>query len=188
MNRFRNFIAITTAIIALVAVNVPAQSYVGGKKYTNKASDKSISQQIYHELRMLPHYGVFDHITYQVNGGDVVLDGKVYSLGTKSSFASAVKHIPGVTNVVNNIEDLPPSPSDDRIRREALRTFANRGLSGYFWEVNPDVRIIVDHGHITLEGFVMNSGDRNAMNIYANGVSGVFSVTNNLIIGKPVKG
>jgi osmotically-inducible protein OsmY len=188
MNRFRNFITLSIAIMALVVVSVPAQSYAGGKKYGNKASDSSISQQIYHELRMLPHYGVFDHITYQVNGGNVTLSGKVYSLGTTSSLASIVKRIPGVTNVVNNIEDLPPSPSDDRIRREALRTFANRGLSGYFWEINPDVRIIVDRGHITLEGYVMNKGDLNAMNIYANGISGVFSVQNNLIVGTAPKG
>lgn len=183
MNRLRNFIALTTAIIALTVVSVPAQSYAG-----NKSDNKSIEQQIRHELLMLPHYGVFDHITYQVNGGNVTLSGKVYSLGTTSSIASAVKGIPGVTSVVNNIEDLPPSPSDDRIRREALRTFANRGLSGYFWETNPDVRIIVDRGHITLEGYVMNKGDLNAMNIYANGISGVFSVQNNLMVGTPPKG
>ncbi len=184
MNRFRNFIALTTAIIALSIVSVPAQSYTGSKK----TADKSIEQRINHELRMLPYYGVFDHITYQVNGGTVVLRGKVYSPGTRNSAASAVKRIPGVTRVVNNIDELPPSPFDNQIRRQALRTFADKGLGRYFWEVNPDVRIIVENGHITLEGYVADSGDYNRMNIYANGIPNVFSVKNNLIIGKPVKG
>ena len=129
---------------------------------------------------------VFVHIAFQVIGGTVTLHGKVYSLSTKNQAARFVKDVAGVTNVVNNIQDLPPSPMDDRIRREALRTFASRGLSRYFWENRPDVRIIVDHGHVTLEGYVINSGDSNALNIYANGISGVFSVTNNLIVGKEI--
>ena len=184
MNRFRNFIALTTAIIALAVASVPAQSFAGSKKNPTK----TIEQQINHELRMLTHYGVFDHITYQVNGGNVTLDGKVYSLGTKRDIAAAVKRIPGVVSVKNNIDELPPSGFDNQIRRQALRTFADKGLGQYFWEVNPDVRIIVENGHITLEGYVANSGDSNRMNIYANGIPNVFSVKNNLIIGKPMKG
>src|SRR5258706_5092978 len=180
MNRIRNFIALSIAIIAFSAASVPAQKYVSAR-----ATSKSIDQQINHELRMLPHYGVFDHITYQVNGGTVTLSGKVYSLGTNRDAAAAVKRIPGVDRVVNSIDDLPPSSFDNQIRRHALRTFANSGLDRYFWEVNPDVRIIVERGHITLEGYVANKSDSNLMNIYANGIPGVFSVQNNLIVGKP---
>ncbi len=152
--------------------------------FSQRTSSVAIEQQVYKKLRRLPNYGVFDHITFRVNGSTVVLDGKVNSLGTRSSAAAEVKRIAGVTQVVNNIDQLPPSPMDDRIRRAALRTFAQHGLGGYFWEVNPDVRIIVERGRITLEGFVMNSGDYHRMNIYANGISGVFEVTNNLIVGR----
>ncbi|MEP6789232.1 MAG: BON domain-containing protein [Acidobacteriota bacterium] len=183
MNRFRNFIALTSAIIALAVVSVPARSI----KDDTKQAGKTIEQQIDHELRMLNHYGIFDHITYQVNGSTVTLDGKVYTLSTKRDAAAAIKRIPGVTSVVNNIDELPPSSFDDQIRRQALRTFESRGLGRYLWETNPDVRIIVENGHITLEGYVANSGDFNAMNIFANGITNVFSVTNNLKIGKPEK-
>src|SRR5438445_11133318 len=154
MNRFRNFIAITIAFIVLAVVSAPAQTYVSSKKYVNKNSDKSIAQQVNHQIRMLPYYGVFDHITYQVNGSTVILSGKVHSLGTKRDAGAAVKRIAGITRVVNNIDELPPSSFDDQIRRQALSTFANKGLGRYFWEVNPDVRIIVENGRITLEGYV----------------------------------
>ena len=181
MNKFRNFIALSIAIIAFLVANVPAQKYVNARS----TPSKTIEQQIYKKLVGLPHYGVFDHITYQVNGGNVILSGKVNSLGTKRDAAAAVKRILGVVSVTNNIDELPPSGFDNQIRRQALRTFANNGLGQYFWEVNPDVRIIVERGHITLEGYVMNKGDYNRMNIYANGIPGVFSVQNNLIVGKP---
>ena len=176
MNKFRSFFALSIAIIALSVLGVSAQ---------NKAAQvNSVEKQVYKELITLPRYGVFDHIAFQVNGSTVTLTGKVYSLGTKNQAARFVKDVPGITTVVNNIEELPPSSFDDHIRREALRSFSNYGLSRYFWETRPDVRIIVDHGHVTLEGYVANSSDFNTLNILANGVSGVFSVKNNLVVGK----
>ena len=176
MKNTRKYLAFGIAIIALSIVSVSAMGTAASKPRT-------IEQEIYHKLLSLPNYGVFDHISFQINGGNVVLTGKVLSLGTRRLAAATVKDVAGVVSVVNNIEDLPPSPFDDSIRRRALRTFANNGLSGYFWESRPDVRIIVDRGRITLEGYVINSGDRNAMNIYANGIPGVFEVTNNLQVG-----
>lgn len=150
----------------------------------NSVSTRSVEQQIHKKLLGLPNYGIFDVIKYQVNGGTVILTGKIYSLGTKGAAESAVKRIPGVTEVINNIENLPPSSFDDQIRRQALRTFSRYNLSGYFWENNPDVRIIVENGRLTLEGNVMNSGDYNLFNVAANGINGVFRVTNNLVVGK----
>ncbi len=171
--------AITVAAFSVVGAN--AQSYSN-----SKVSTKTVEQQIFKKLLGLPNYGVFDVIKYEVNGGTVILSGKIYSLGTKSAAESAVKRIPGVTEVINNIDNLPPSSFDDQIRRQALRTFSQYSLSGYFWENNPDVRIIVENGRLTLEGNVMNSGDYNLFNITANGINGVFKVTNNLVVGKRV--
>lgn len=177
MSKFRSFLAIFAAVAAVSMVSLTAQA--AGKP------DKTIEQKVAHEINMLPNYGIFDHITFQVSGNTVTLAGKVLSLGTKSQAAGFVKRIPGVVSVVNNIEELPPSPMDNDIRRQLLREFSRGGLSGYFWETKPDVRVIVENGHVTLEGFVMNSGDSNAMNLYANNVFGVFSVKNNLIVGNP---
>ncbi len=173
---------------SILAVATISFATVNAWSYVPRADDpvRSTEQRVYHELLKLPHYGVFDYISFSVNGSTVTLTGKTYSLGTKNAAARFVKDIPGVSSVVNQIEELPLSSFDDRIRRQALRTFADHGLSGYLWENDPDVRIIVQNGRVTLEGYVHGSGDKDAMNILANGISGVFSVQNNLIVGKPM--
>ncbi|CAN5447419.1 hypothetical protein BH10ACI3_BH10ACI3_21980 [soil metagenome] len=176
MRSINKYLALTTAIILLSIVGVSAQN-------TAKPA-RTIEQQAYKKVLGLTRYGVFDFITVQVQGNTVILEGKVNSIGTLSEAGRAMKEIAGVERVVNNIQQLPPSPMDDAIRREALREFARGGLSGYLWETRPDMHIIVEYGRITLEGYVTNSGDRDRANIYANGISGVFQVTNNLIVGK----
>lgn len=173
--------------LSVLAIAIAVFSVVGANAQStpNKtASTKTVEQQIYKKLLGLPNYGVFDVIKYQVNGGTVLLTGKVYSLGTKSTAANVVRDIPGVTEVINNIDNLPGSSLDDSIRRQALRTFSNYSLSGYLWEINPEVRIIVENGRLTLEGNVRNTGDYNLFFITASGISNVFKVTNNLVVGK----
>lgn len=176
MKLIKNFLILSVALLAFSLVGVSAQTV----SVSSVGHTRSIEQQVGRTILRLPYYGVFDIIKYEVNGGTVTLSGKVNSLGTKRDAAAAVRSIPGVANVVNNIEELPPSSFDDSIRREALRTFAQNGLSGYFWEARPDVHIIVDRGNLTLEGTVMNSGDFNRFNVYAHGVTGAFNIQNNL--------
>jgi hyperosmotically inducible protein len=48
----------------------------------------------------------------------------------------------------------------------------------------PPIHIIVNNGNVTLDGVVANEGDKNIAGIQAKGVSGVFSVTNNLRVEK----
>lgn len=178
MRLVRNFASFAVILGVLTVVSATAQ------KYNNPLSGRALEQKIFKELRGLPYYGVFDHITYQVNGNSVVLGGSVYSNGTKKSAERAVEKIAGVSQVVNNIEQIGGSPLDDSIRVRAFRTFANGGLGRYFPEIDPSVRIIVDRGRLTLEGYVSSRGDYNLFNILANGVSGTFRVTNNLKVGR----
>ena len=145
----------------------------------------SIGNQVQHKLAMLPWNGVFDNLEYQVNGSEVILSGQVLSehATTKSEAEADVKHIPGVTRVVNEIEVLPPSGFDNQIRRAEYRTIFSQGdLGRYTLGAIPPVRIIVKNGHVTLEGVVMNQMDKDMAGIVANSVPGVFSVTNNLRI------
>jgi hyperosmotically inducible protein len=72
-------------------------------------------------LEKLPYYGPFDLVAFQVHGTVVTLSGWVYQGINKEEAEKAVKRIPGVTRVVNKIEALPASPSDDRIRWETFR-------------------------------------------------------------------
>lgn len=179
MRKFRSTIGFSAILLALSLVTA-------GSVSAQNTGSRSIEQQVRKTILSLPNYGVFDIIKYDVDGSRVTLTGKVYSLGTHSLAVRSARKISGVTEVIDNIENLPASPFDDRIRRQALRTFHERGLGRYFWEINPDVRIIVDGGRLTFEGYVYNSGDRNALGIYARGLSNVFEVTNNLIVGKAV--
>ena len=152
----------------------------------NSPNDAAISKQVHHKLVSLPWYGVFDNLEFQVNGNEVILSGQLVSehATTKNDFENAVKRIEGVTTVVNNIKVLPPASFDDQIRRAEYRAIFSKGnLGGYSAGPIPDLHIIVDGGHVTLEGAVMNQMDKTLAGIAANSVAGVFSVTNNLRIG-----
>lgn len=184
MKFIRNFLILSIAILGLTFINVNAQGFSGN----GKGSVKSIEQQVYKQIGKLPYYGVFDNIAYQVNGGTVVLSGKVVQPTMRKSAERVVQGIAGVNSVVNNIEVLPLSNFDDSIRLQTLRTLQRGGsLYRYFLGANPSVKIIVDNGNVTLEGFVANRGDYNLANILANGVPGVFSVQNNLVVEKEVR-
>ena len=101
----------------------------------------------------------------------------------KSDAANAVKHIAGVTQVINNIKVLPLSTFDNRIRGAEYRSIFGYGsLYRYAMGAIPSIHIIVDNGHVTLKGVVANEADKNIAYIRANGVPGVFSVTNDLVV------
>lgn len=179
MMSFRKYFAVVLSVIALTFVTTSAQSF------TDRSNNRSIEDQVRKRILMLPRYEIFDAIHYQVNGDTVTLTGKVRNATNRKDAERSVAKIPGVRQVVNEIEILPPGGFDESIRVSLYRTLANSaGLSRYLWENAPSVRLIVDRGHVTLDGYVANRGDYNTMNILANGVSGVFSVTNNLVIDK----
>ena len=141
-----------------------------------------IVKEVHHELVMLPFYGVFDNLAYKVDpDGTVTLLGQVSRPTLKSDSENVVKRIEGVEKVVNNIEVLPTSINDDRIRRAVYRTiYGSSVLSQYQLRAVPPIHIIVKNGHLTLEGVVARTMEKQVAGMKANGVSGVFSVTNNL--------
>ncbi len=140
-----------------------------------------ITQEVHHQLVMLPFYSVFDNLAYKVNGSTVTLLGQVTRPTLKSDAERAVKSIEGVNNVVNDIEVLPVSPMDDQIRRAVYRAiYSKPGLDMYAMRAVPTIHIIVKNGHVTLTGAVANQGDKTRAGIAAKGVPNVFSVTNDL--------
>jgi|HubBroStandDraft_6_1064221.scaffolds.fasta_scaffold54557_2 hyperosmotically inducible protein len=140
-----------------------------------------LTKEVHHELVMLPWLSVFDNLEYKVEGTKVTLLGQVTRPVTKSDAENSVKHLEGVTQVDNQIEVLPLSPNDDRIRRATYRAIYDYpALDRYAMGVLPSIRIVVKNGNITLEGVVSNEGDKNIAGIRANSVNGAFSVTNNL--------
>lgn len=175
--------------------NPPKPYYKDEKKPYYKDQDKKkeqvtvlreltpLEREVRHEIVMLPYYGVFDNIVFRVEGSTVTLMGQVTRPTLKSSAENVVKKIEGVERVDNQIEVLPLSNNDDRIRLATYRAiYGSGGLYRYALAAVPSIHIIVERGHVTLEGVVANEADKNLAQIRANQVPQVFSVTNNLIV------
>ncbi len=142
---------------------------------------QSMSREVYHQLVLLPHLTVFDNLQYEVNGNNVTLSGEVTQPVDKSDADSAVKNIEGVGNVTDNIKVLPLSPMDNQIRIAEFRSiYGFPSLQKYAQFAVQSIHIIVDGGHVTLDGVVDSEADKDAAGVRANTVSNVFSVTNNL--------
>jgi hyperosmotically inducible protein len=135
-----------------------------------------MEQAIADALFSLPHYGVFDNLAFQVNGADVVLSGQVLLPITKVEAAKRVAKIKGVGKVVNSVEVLPLSGSDDAVRMVAYRAlFGTADLYRYSMGANPSIHIIVKGGHITLVGFVSSKQDADLALLAIRGVAGSLS-------------
>jgi hyperosmotically inducible periplasmic protein len=164
------------AMLAVCMASANAQSSAASER-----AQQRIVREVRHELVMLPQYSIFDNLAYKVDGNTVTLMGQVRNPVLKDSAEKVVKGIEGVEKVDNQIEVLPPSPNDDRIRRAVARAiFNDPSLFRYSMGAVPPIHIIVKGGHVTLEGVVDNQTDKNVAGIRANGVPGAFSVTNNL--------
>lgn len=170
------------AVIFLAGIFSVLPASAAAQDRSPEFTKSRLERQIRKEILTLPYYGVYDAIGYQIDGSTVTLSGYVVRPTTKKDAEEAVSDISGVARVINNIEVLPLSPSDDRIRVRILQTLANRGgsLYRYFLGANPSIRIIVNRGRVSLEGFADTKGDANLAYILTRGVPGTFGVTNNL--------
>jgi hyperosmotically inducible periplasmic protein len=150
-----------------------------------EAGEDRIVREVRHELVMLPYYGVFDNLAYRVDGRAVTLYGQVTRPTLKSEAENVVKRIEGVEKVTNQIEVLPLSPNDDRIRMAEYRAiYGTPGLDRYALQAVPPIHIIVNNGKVTLVGVVGSEGDKDLANIRASTVAGTFGVTNELQLDK----
>jgi len=166
-------------LLALSALGVAQDAQLSAK------SEERIVKEVRHELLMLPYFGVFDYIAYKVTGPTVTLLGQVVRPTLKSDAENVVKRIEGVEKVDNQIEILPPSPMDDRLRLQLFQAiYQYPALQKYELGVQKPIRIIVKNGRVNLEGVVDSDGDKNLAGMRANGVPGIFSVTNNLQVSK----
>jgi hyperosmotically inducible protein len=176
----------TTGLAFAASVDQPSQQITNN---ANTRLEQRLSGQVRHELNMIPQFTVFDNLAYRVDGGTVTLFGQVRDAIVKDSAEARVKHLEGVERVDNQIEILPASFNDDRIRRQvAVAVFNDSRLFNYGIQPVPPIHIIVKNGHVNLVGVVRTQADKDSAFIRANGVSGVFSVENNLQVEQPKKG
>lgn len=166
-----------TTLVSLFTISLFGQ--------VSERGTQRIIKEIRHEIVMLPFFEVFDNIAFRLDGYKVTLLGQVSRPSLKKDAESALKSIEGIEAVDNQIEILPVSPSDDRLRVRLYRAIYGYGaLQRYAMPVIKPIRIIVKNGNVTLEGVVDSEGDKNIANIRARGVSGSFSVNNNLVVSK----
>lgn len=178
MNRIAYFFL--TFLLALTIIGASWAQETHSSAADQKMQERT-TREVRHELVMLPQLTIFDNLAYKVNGSTVTLMGKVRNAVLKDEAQQAVKRIEGVDKVDNQIEILPPSPNDDRIRRDVARAiFNDNRLFRYSMGSVPPIHIVVDRGHVALEGVVDNEADKNVAGIRANSVPGVFGVQNNL--------
>ena len=170
----------------------------------------AIVRQVQHKLLSLARYSVFDSLSFGIRGRTIILEGYASRPILQSDAESAIKSIPGVESVENQIKVLPPSPMDDRIRvalyrriytQPALRKYTansvgfgrSSSLAGFAGGItqNPplgyhSIHIIVNSGHVILTGVVNNESDATIAYMQANSTPGTFTVDNDLrIAGKP---
>jgi hyperosmotically inducible protein len=185
-------LSITILSMTIFSMTALASPTIQNNQPAGALSQKSLDRiykEVRHELVMLPYYGVFDNLSYKVDSdGTVTLLGQVARPTLKSDAENVVKRIEGVEKVVNNIDVLPTSINDDRIRRAAYRAiYGNEVLSEYQLRAVPPIHIIVRNGNITLEGVVARQMEKQIAGMQANGVPGAFSVTNNLVVEEQEK-
>ena len=188
---------INTFLAAVLALGTTGLAFAGPTDQAtqavtangNERLEQRLSAEVRHELVMIPQFSIFDNLAYSVNGGTVTLVGQVRDAIVKDSAEARVKHLEGVEHVNNQIEILPASFNDDRIRRQVARAvFNDPRLFNYAVQPVPPIHIIVKNGHVNLEGTVRTQAEKDDAFIRANGVPGVFSVQNNLQVEQPRKG
>ena len=152
--------------------------------------------KIRRKLVMLPYYSMFDNLGFRIDGPKVTLLGEVWWPNLKNSAERVVANVEGVTSVENQIEVLPTSSYDDRLRlatvralfsHPVLRKYVRPGTSFGLLPHRSDIHIIVKNSNLTLEGVVLSKADSDVAFILANRVFGAFSVTNNLRVENPKK-
>jgi len=179
LGRFLTITALAAATVFAASKPVPA----------GPRTDEDIAKAVRHEVLMYPQYSVWDDVSFRVNNGNVELLGAVNQPYKKDDLGRLVRHVAGVENVANEIKVLPLSPNDDRLRIQVARAiFRDPSLSRYAMGAIPSIHIIVDNGHVTLTGAVMNQMDKQIAGMRASSAGLSFGpVQNNLTVDNPGK-
>jgi|SRR5579871_5665939 len=181
----------TNLRLTLAAMLVAAGSLMASADQTPAAGpdDAQIAQKIVHEIRMYPRYTIFDNVNVKVNNGEVDLIGQVSQPFKKADLGRLAQHVAGVRSVTNEVEVLPTSLFDDRLRLQIARSvYRDPALSRYGIQAIPPIHIIVDNGHVTLEGVVNSDMEKQIAGVRASQAGLSFGqVVNNLRVENPAK-
>ncbi len=177
-----------------VAKKVDKVEHVNGVRnhieISTTVPDSELSQKLADKLRYdRVGYGIlFNNLTLEVKNGIATVGGQVHDYPSRDSAIAVAETMPGVKDVVDNIEVLPTSPMDDDLRiRIARAIYGNSSLSRYASDPEKPIRIVVDNGHVTLYGVVDSPLDKTLAETQAKSVPNVFSVDNKLVVATASK-
>lgn len=185
--RMKSFQLLVVILMTVMFTTASAGSRFAGPSQVNA----HLVRQVRHELATLPYYGVFDWLEFEARSDNtVVLRGYVTRPSTKSEAEARVKEIDSVKGVVNEIQVMPPSPEDDRLRVALYRQLYNwdSPLFRYATQAIPSIHIIVDRGRATLKGIVSSKADAQLAYVRARSVPGLFDVKNDLLVESEMPG
>jgi len=170
--------------VSLATLPVRAQSPSAARPQSGSEKPaEGLAREVRHQLAVVPYLSVFDHIAFTLDGNNVTLTGQVVRPTLKNAAEAATKSIAGVGAVVNQIEVLPASPTDDDLRNAVYRAiYEDEVLSRYAVEELPSIHIIIKNGKVTLEGHVESEADKNRATARAGFVTNVTSVKNDLVV------
>jgi len=178
---------LTALALAATVASTPA---LAAERATTSATQTTAGQSGDDTLRLFnavqkqvlryPQFSIFDSVHIRIDGSKVELTGKVTMPYKRSDIEKRVAKTDGVSQVVNRITVLPVSQFDDSLRiRIARAIYGNSNFWGYGSMVNPPIHIVVERGHVTLEGVVNNNVDRMIARSIASSFT-AFSLTNDL--------
>jgi|SRR5579871_942151 len=175
------------AVAAALLLSVGIAAAGSAPQAALPGTSQDLAKKVRHEIVMYPHYTIWDNIGFRVDQGNVELTGAVTEPYKKSDLTKIIQRIPGVTNVTNELEVLPLSSMDNQLRMQVARAiYRDPMLSRYGMGALPSIHIIVDNGHVSLEGVVSTPADKQIAGMRASSAGLSFgAVTNNLQVEHP---
>ena len=162
------------AVVAMVAMSsVPAFA-------DPQPETLQVFKEIQKQINYYAYFTIFDNVDVGIDEtGLVTLTGSVTNQYKRRRIEDRVDDVDGVLAVNNQIEVLPVSRFDDRLRYQVARAIYGHPALGQYIRTHPSIHIVVKRGHVTLTGVVNNAGDETIALLQAGHV-GAFSVTSEL--------
>ncbi len=154
------------------------KSLVADLTIARAENDLALARQVADRIRKYSLYTVYDTIDGRVLNGTVRLIGAVTDPKKSADIVERVAKLRGVQAIDNQIEVLPASQDDDRLRVAiATGIYSDQAFQDYSM-VDPPIHVIVNRGHVTLVGVVRSQIERIAAESIARLTPGILAVEN----------
>jgi len=167
-------------VTRLMAVALMLLALAAPARAAGDDANLQVFRDVQKQVLQYPHFTIFDSVNAEIENGVVTLHGKVTMPYKRNDIEKRIAKVDSVSQVNNRIEVLPVSQFDDELRlRIARAIYGNSNFWHYASMVNPPIHIVVERGHVTLEGVVNSNVDRMLARSLASQF-GVFSLKNEL--------